>query len=77
VTEPVDLRLTEPNAAGRQYRHGTLTGYNPGVSNCDHCRGAYATYLRRRNFRNARRTYGHARQAHRDARGRQAQRRSA
>ncbi len=44
VTEPVDLGLTEPNAAGRRYRHGTLTGYNPGGCTCEHCRGAYATY---------------------------------
>ncbi|MHB8736951.1 MAG: tyrosine-type recombinase/integrase [Terriglobales bacterium] len=44
VSEPVDLGLTEPNAAGRQYRHGTLTGYNPGGCKCEHCRGAYATY---------------------------------
>jgi integrase len=40
VTEPVDLGLTEPNAAGRQYRHGTLTGYSPGGCKCEHCRGA-------------------------------------
>jgi site-specific recombinase XerD len=44
VSEPVDLGLTSPNAAGRQYRHGTLTGYNPGGCKCEHCRGAYATY---------------------------------
>jgi hypothetical protein len=44
VTGPVDLGLTEPNAAERRYRHGTLTGYNPGGCKCEHCRGAYATY---------------------------------
>ena len=27
---PGDARLTEPNAAGRQYRHGTMSGYNAG-----------------------------------------------
>jgi integrase len=48
VTEPIDLGLTEPNAAGRQYRHGTLTGYNPGGCKCEHCRGAYATYRAQR-----------------------------
>jgi site-specific recombinase XerD len=48
VAEPVDLGLTEPNAAGRQYRHGTLTGYNPGGCKCEHCRGAYATYRAQR-----------------------------
>jgi site-specific recombinase XerD len=44
ITEPIDLGLTTPNAAGRQYRHGTLTGYNPGGCKCEHCRGAYAIY---------------------------------
>ncbi len=44
VPEPVDLGLTPPNAVGRQYRHGTLTGYNPGGCKCEHCRGAYAKY---------------------------------
>jgi site-specific recombinase XerD len=44
----VNLRLTPPNAAGRQYRHGTLSGYNPGGCKCDHCRGAYATYRAQR-----------------------------
>ena len=48
VAEPVDLGLTAPNAAGRQYRHGTLTGYNPGSCKCEHCRGAYATYRAQR-----------------------------
>lgn len=44
VIEPVSLGLTAPNAAGRQYRHGTLTGHNPGGCKCEHCRGAYAVY---------------------------------
>jgi len=44
VTEPVDLGLTEPNPAGRQYRHGTIIGYSGGACRCQHCRGAYATY---------------------------------
>jgi integrase len=48
VPEQFDLGLTAPNAAGRQYRHGTLTGYNPGGCKCEHCRGAYATYRARR-----------------------------
>lgn len=38
------LGLTEPNPAGRQYRHGTLSGYSAGSCRCEHCRGAYATY---------------------------------
>jgi site-specific recombinase XerD len=48
VSEPIDLGLTDPNPAGRQYRHGTLTGYNPGGCKCEHCRGAYATYRAKR-----------------------------
>ncbi len=48
LSEPVDLGLTPLNAAGRQYRHGTPTGYNTGGCKCDHCRGAYATYRAQR-----------------------------
>jgi hypothetical protein len=44
VTDAVDLGLTEPNAAGRRYRHGSLTGYHSGGCKCAHCRGACATY---------------------------------
>ena len=44
MAEQLDLGLTEPNPSGRQYRHGTLTGYNPGGCKCEHCRGAYAQY---------------------------------
>ncbi|HEX4103523.1 MAG TPA: hypothetical protein VHY21_23785, partial [Pseudonocardiaceae bacterium] len=29
---------------GRQYRHGTISGYSGGGGKCEHCRGAYATY---------------------------------
>ena len=36
--------LTEPNAAGRRYPHGTITAYSMGGCRCDRCRGAYATY---------------------------------
>jgi integrase len=39
-----DLGLTEPNAAGRRYRHGTLVAYNSGKCRCDHCRAAVAAY---------------------------------
>jgi integrase len=48
AAEPVELGLTPSNAAGRQYRHGTLSGYNPGGCRCEHCRGAYATYRAQR-----------------------------
>ena len=36
--------LTEPNAAGRRYRHTTLTGYSLGKCRCEGCRDAYANY---------------------------------
>jgi hypothetical protein len=34
-------RRTEPNDAGRQYRHSTLSAYTAGKCRCEHCRGAY------------------------------------
>ncbi len=40
----IDLGLTEPNAAGRVYRHGTLTAYSMGPCRCEQCRNAYAVY---------------------------------
>lgn len=48
VADPDELGLTAPNAAGRQYRHGTLSGYSAGKCKCEHCRGAYARYRRQR-----------------------------
>jgi integrase len=39
-----DLGLTEPNAKGRQYRHGTTSAYNAAPCRCEHCRHAYALY---------------------------------
>jgi integrase len=42
------LGLTDPNEDGRQYRHGTLSGYSAGRCRCRHCRDAYATYRARR-----------------------------
>lgn len=44
VPEGRHVGRTEPNAAGRRYRHGTLTGYTLGKCKCDHCTGAYANY---------------------------------
>ncbi len=44
VPDPDTLGRTEPNAAGRRYRHGTLTGYSLGRCRCQHCRDAYAVY---------------------------------
>ncbi len=45
VAKPeVDLGLTRAEQRpGRQYRHGTISGYSGGCK-CQHCRGAYATY---------------------------------
>jgi integrase len=34
----VDLGFTEPNPAGRTYRHGTITAYSSGDCHCTHCR---------------------------------------
>ena len=39
-----DLGRTEPNATGRTYAHGTMSGYNLGHCRCPHCRQACATY---------------------------------
>jgi integrase len=44
MPDPVELGLTEPNDAGRQYRHGTLSGYNAGKCHCGYCKRAYAVY---------------------------------
>lgn len=48
VPDPDALGLTEPNAQGRQYRHGTLSGYSAGKCKCEHCKGAYAHYRAQR-----------------------------
>ena len=42
--DPEALGRTEPNAAGRRYRHGTLTGYSLGRCRWDYCRDAYCRY---------------------------------
>ena len=50
IPDPDTLGLTEPNAAGRRYRHGTTTAYNAGKCRCRHCRDAFARYrAERRN----------------------------
>jgi integrase len=41
---PATLGLTEPDAFGHRYRHGSLSGYAAGRCRCDHCRAAYAIY---------------------------------
>jgi integrase len=44
VADPDTLGRTDPNAVGRRYRHGTMTGYSLGRCRCDYCRDAYARY---------------------------------
>jgi integrase len=48
LANPDTLGLTTPNAAGRRYQHGTLSGYSAGKCRCEHCRGAYALYRAQR-----------------------------
>jgi integrase len=48
VADPATLGLTAPNAVGRRYQHGTLSGYSAGKCRCEHCRGSYATYRAQR-----------------------------
>ena len=38
------LGLTEPNAAGSRYRHGTLSAYTAGRCRCEHCQASFARY---------------------------------
>jgi integrase len=42
--KPDELGLTEPNAKGRQYVHGTITAYSMAPCRCRHCKSAYAVY---------------------------------
>jgi integrase len=44
VPDPVALGFTKPNAARRQYRHGTMSGYNAGKCRCRFCKDAAAIY---------------------------------
>jgi integrase len=44
LPDPATLGFTEPNAAGRRYRHGTLSGYNAGKCRCRTCKDAFAIY---------------------------------
>jgi integrase len=48
VPDPHSLGLTEPNANGRKYKHGTLSGYTAGRCRCDYCRAAIAIYRAKR-----------------------------
>lgn len=42
------LGFTKPNAAGSQYRHGTMSGYNAGRCRCGFCKDAAAIYRAQR-----------------------------
>ena len=44
LPDPATLGFTKPNAAGRQYRHATMSGYNAGKCRCGHCKDAAAIY---------------------------------
>lgn len=48
VPDGAALGFTKPNAAGRQYRHGTLSGYNAGRCRCLYCKDAAAVYRAQR-----------------------------
>lgn len=48
VPNPDELGLTEPNAQGRRYRHGTTSAYGAGRCRCQHCRTAVALYRAKR-----------------------------
>jgi integrase len=48
VPDPDSLGLTAPNAKGRRYKHGTLSGYTAGRCRCDYCRAAFAIYRAKR-----------------------------
>jgi integrase len=48
LPNPGRLGRTEPNAAGRTYRHGTLSAYTAGRCRCEQCKGAFAQYRRQR-----------------------------
>jgi integrase len=46
--DPKTLGWTDKNAAGRRYRHGTLSAYTAGGCRCQHCRNTQADYRARR-----------------------------
>ena len=48
LPDPAELGLTEPNHKGRQYQHGTPSGYNAGRCRCRHCKAAIAAYRAKR-----------------------------
>lgn len=44
LPNPDALGFTEPNEAGRSYKHGTRTAYTTGKCRCEYCRAAFAAY---------------------------------
>jgi integrase len=48
LPNPDRLGRTGPSAAGRTYRHGTLSAYTAGRCRCEHCRRAFAQYRAQR-----------------------------
>lgn len=48
VPDRATLGFTKPNAAGRHYWHGTMSGYNAGKCRCQYCKDAAAIYRARR-----------------------------
>jgi integrase len=46
--DPDKLGLTPPNGKGRQYKHGTLSGYGAGGCRCDDCTAACTIYRAQR-----------------------------
>ena len=48
VPDLAALGFTKPNAAGRRYRHATMSGYNAGQCRCTFCRDAAAIYRAQR-----------------------------
>jgi integrase len=48
VPDLATLGFTTPNAAGSQYRHGTMSGYNAGKCRCGFCKDAAAIYRAQR-----------------------------
>ena len=48
VPDPATVGFTKPNAAGRQYRHATMSGYNAGKCRCRYCKDAAAIYREQR-----------------------------
>jgi integrase len=47
------LGITEPNENGKQYRHGTTSGYGPGKCRCTYCTQAAREYARKWNAKHS------------------------